>query len=129
MKRILIQTSGVLEKYGVTVDQVLSALDIYSKGFAIESVQQSVLDGDMQEFLLMLLQMNCTWCEVVSLLKKAEAQTKAYMFEIEVKKAAGTYDQWIEEITIQNEECGGDVANFFHEFKKTIPPLKFGNLN
>jgi hypothetical protein len=128
VKNIYIQTSGVLEKFGITVDDVLRAQQTYVNGFLTDG-SRNIANHDICEFTEMLLRMNFKWSEIIKMLQKAEKEADQIRPDIDVKKAAGTYEGWIKEITIENEQNKDFVEGLIGAIAKSMPPIRHGNMN
>lgn len=62
---------------------------------------------------------------ILEILERRKKQNDEYYFEIEVKKAAGTYEAWLKEI--EEENLKFSIDKFFEAWRKSVPPIKTPN--
>jgi|TARA_R110000787_G_scaffold45041_1_gene109962 hypothetical protein len=125
MENIVIEQSGILQALNCSVNDIRNSFSLYRKGFVTENMRK-VDYSSIQDFIKMLFQIGCLK-SANRVFEKAAIEADKYMFDIQVKKSAGTYNEWLEEITEQNKEFEPFIKRFFDEFKKRQPPINLSN--
>lgn len=115
---IIIQQSGILERFNCEVSDIIYSYSLYRQGFTYDI--GPVIDYG---FIDMLSTMRGDLKEINDILIEEIARTKDYLLECEIKKANGTFDEWQAELSSLAPLCD----EFFKAFSKIVPPNKNTN--
>ena len=124
--KIIIQTSGILECLGCTSNEFLDLYKLYLRGFVTEGMREDLDNSGVVDFIETMFKMSSLE-SAIRIFKKAEKEADDYMLEIDVKKSAGTYDDWYQEIKEENKRNLPVIKAFFHEFSTKVKPIKSSN--
>lgn len=122
--RLIIENSGLCSKYNCSPEKIYELYMLWQESMFGE-IQTKIDD----EYIKMMSKFTCDLDSVESMLVKGKKQHLEFLFEIEIKKAAGTYEQWYEDICKENEESREAISEFFEEFSRLQKPLNYGNFN
>ena len=109
---LMILQTGVCEKFKCSPRDIKEVYHLWTKAFTYEYKESINYD-----FLEMIGQMQVTLEELKELFVREAKITADFLIEMEVKKAIGTYDEYIAE-GMKSKEL---LENFFSDYKKSRP--------
>lgn len=111
---IIIQESGLCEKFKCTPADIRHSLDLWEEGSTLPKTEEL-----SPVFMKMMGQMRGSLESVNACFEKGIKQKEEYLLEVEIKKANGTYDEWCREL---EEAMPDEVMDaFFRAFGKSKP--------
>lgn len=115
---IIIQQSGLLERFNCKVADIVYSHSLYKQGFTYD------IGNDIDfGFIEMLSIMRGDLKEINDVFREEIARTKDYLLECEIKKANGTFEEWQAELS----SLAPMIDKFFVEFSKIVPSNKNTN--
>lgn len=123
---IIFKTSGLLEKYNCSLDEFKELFFIWCDSmYSKEERERMRIFEDPSTcniFIDMLCEMTGDYNDIYKVFSRQAQENEQYYFDIQVKKSAGTYDEWLREIQSENEKVWPLIENFFEHKKRQANP-------
>jgi hypothetical protein len=121
---LIFQTSGLLEKYGCTLQDIKYTFHLFCNTMWDKETRARLnAENDPEQaehFINTLFLMGGDIEDIKTMYERNVRENEEYYFDIQVKKSAGTYDEWFKEITKQTDEAWPHIERFFKDFDQKL---------
>ena len=121
---IVFQASGLLEKYKCSLEDIKYIFHLFcNTDYSKEARTRLNREDDpwqAEHFISTLFLMGGDIEDIKTIYERCVRENEEYYFDIEVKKAAGTFDEWFEEISEKTDRDWPLICEFFKAFDQQM---------